>query len=68
MVTIESDDDGDIENIMNDPDAEIVVEDKSVISTNIIRKKEIGDSSSLVSVTHTFLHIFLPKKRMEPIL
>ena len=43
MVTIESDDDGDIENIMNDPDAEIVVEDKSVISTNIIRKKEIGN-------------------------
>ena len=43
MVTIESDDDGDIENIMSDPDVEIVVEDKSVISTNIIRKKEIGD-------------------------
>ena len=68
MVTIESDDDGDIENIMNDPDAEIVVEDKSVISTNIIRKKEIGDWSNLVSVPQTFLHIFLPKTRMEPIL
>ena len=39
----ESDDEGDIENIMNDSDAEIVDEDKSVISTNIIRKKVIGD-------------------------
>ena len=35
----ESDDEGDIENIMNDSDAEIAAEDKSVISTNIIRKK-----------------------------
>ena len=41
--SIESDDEGDIENIMNDSDAEIVDEDKSVISTNIIRKKVIGD-------------------------
>ena len=37
--SIESDDEGDIENIMNDSDAEIAAEDKSVISTNIIRKK-----------------------------
>ena len=41
--SIESDDEGDIENIMNDSDAETVAEDKSVISTNIIRKKVIGD-------------------------
>ena len=41
--SIESDDERDIENIMNDSDAEIVAEDKSVISTNIIRKKVIGD-------------------------
>ena len=41
--SIESDDEGDIENIMNDSDAEIAAEDKSVISTNIIRKKVIGD-------------------------
>ena len=41
--SIESDDEGDIENIMNDSDAEIVAEDKSVVSTNIIRKKVIVD-------------------------
>ena len=39
----ESDDEGDIENIMNDSDAEFAAEDESVISTNIIRKEEIGD-------------------------
>ena len=41
--SIESDDEGDIENIMNDSDTEFVAEDESVISTNIIRKEEIGD-------------------------
>ena len=41
--SIESDDEGDIENIMNASDVEIVAGDKSVISTNIIRKKVIGD-------------------------
>ena len=39
----ESDDEGDIENIMNDSDGEFAAEDESVISTNIIRKEEIGD-------------------------
>ena len=39
----ESDDEGNIENIMNDSDKEFVAEDESVISTNIIRKEEIGD-------------------------
>ena len=39
----ESDDEGDIENIMNNSDAEFAAEDESVISTNIIRKEEIGD-------------------------
>ena len=39
----ESDDEGDIENIMNNSDAEFTAEDESVISTNIIRKEEIGD-------------------------
>ena len=39
----ESDDEGDIGNIMNNSDAEFAAEDESVISTNIIRKEEIGD-------------------------
>ena len=39
----ESDEEGDIENIMNNSDAEFAAEDESVISTNIIRKEEIGD-------------------------
>ena len=39
----ESDDEGDIENIMNNSDAEFAAEDESVISTNINRKEEIGD-------------------------
>ena len=41
----ESDDERDIENIMNDSDTEFVAEYESVISTNIIRKEEIGDRS-----------------------
>ena len=44
-------DEGDIENIMNDSDAEFVAEDESVISTKIIRKEEMGDQSSTVSVS-----------------
>ena len=32
----ESDDQGDIENIVNDSDTEFVAEDESIISTNII--------------------------------
>ena len=34
--SIEGDDQGDIENIMNDSDTEFVAEDESIISTNII--------------------------------
>ena len=45
-----SDNEGDIENIMNDSDTEFVAEDESVISTNIIRKEEISDQSSSLSV------------------
>ena len=55
--SIESDDEGDIENIMNDSDTEFVAEDESVISTSIIRKKEIGDQSSSVSVPEASFHI-----------
>ena len=36
--SIERDDTGNIENIMNDSDTEFVAEDESVISTNLIRK------------------------------
>ena len=49
--SIESDDEGDIENIMNDSDTEFVVEDESVISINIIRKKEIDGQSNCVLVS-----------------
>ena len=55
--SIESDDEGDIENIMNDSDTEIVAEDESVISTNIIRKEEVGDQSSSGSVPEASIHI-----------
>ena len=41
--SIESDDEGDIENIMNHFDTEFVVEDESLTSTNLIRKEEICD-------------------------
>ena len=34
--SIEGDDQGDIENIMNDSDTEFVAKDESIISTNII--------------------------------
>ena len=54
-------DEGEIENIMNDSDTEFVAEDESVISTNIItniiRKEEIGDQSSSVSVPEASTHI-----------
>ena len=55
--SIEIDDEGDIENIMTDSDTEFVTEDESVISTNIIRKEEIGDQSSSVSVPEALIHI-----------
>ena len=41
--SIENNDEGDIENRMNDFDTEFVAEDESVISTNIIRKEETSD-------------------------
>ena len=55
--SIESNDEGDIENIINDSDTEFVPEDESVISTNIIRKEEISDQSSFVSISETSIHI-----------
>ena len=52
-----SNNEGDSKNIMNDSDAEFVAEDESVISTNIIRKEEIGDQSSSVSVPGASIYI-----------
>ena len=64
-------DEGDIGNIMNDSDAEFAAEDESVISTKIIRKEEMGDQSSTVSVSIQISaqsKFFLPKTRMKPII
>ena len=55
--TIETDDEGDTGNKMNDSDAEFVAEDESVISTNIIRKEEFGDQSSSVLVPEASIDI-----------
>ena len=66
--SIESDDEGDIENIKNYPDNEFVAEDESVISTNMVRKEEIGDQSNVVSVPEASIHILSTKTRMKPIL
>ena len=66
--SIESDDEGDLENIINDSDTEFVVEDESVISTNIIRKEEIGDRSSFVSVSQALIHISFTQSEVNRIL
>ena len=63
--SIESDDEGDIENIMNDSDTKFVAEDESVISTNIIRKGEIGDQSNSVSVPEASIHILSTQNKDE---
>ena len=42
---------------MNDSDTEFAAEDKSVISTIIIRKEEICDQSSSESVPEASMHI-----------
>ena len=56
---------GDIENIINDSDTEFLVEDESVISTNIIRKEEISDQSSSVSVAEASMHNFSTENEGE---
>ena len=63
--SIENNNEGDIENIMNDSDTEFVVEDESVISTNIIRKEKIGDQSSSVSVPEASIYILSTQKEDE---
>ena len=55
----------DIENIMNDSDTEFVAEDESVISTNIIRKEEISDQSSSVSVPEASIQILSTQNKDE---
>ena len=60
--SIESDDENDIENIMNDSDTEFVAEDESAISTNIIRKEKNGDQSSSVSFSAASYHILSTQK------
>ena len=61
----ESDDEGDIENIMNDSDIEFLAKDESVISTNIIRKEEISEQSSSASVPEASIYILLTKNEDE---
>ena len=56
--SVENNDDGDIENIMNNFGKEFVAGDDSVISTNIIRKEESRDQSITASVREASLQIF----------
>ena len=63
--SFESNDERDIENIMNDFHTEFVAEDESVISTNIIRKEETGDQSSYLSVPEASIHILSTRKEDE---
>ena len=58
----DNNDEGDIENIMNDSDKEILSEGESAISTSIIKTKAIGDQSSSVSVPEASIDIFSSKK------
>ena len=42
---------------MNDSDTEFVVEDELEISTNMVRKEEIGDQSSSISFSKVSIYI-----------
>ena len=63
--SIDSEDEEDLENMMSGSDTEFVAEDRSVISTNIIRKEEIGDQSSSVSVSEASIHILSTQNEDE---
>ena len=63
--SIESSDEGHIENIMNNSDTEFAAEDESLISTNIIRKEGIGDQSSSVSVPEASIYILPTQNENE---
>ena len=53
--SVENENEGDIENLKNDSDAEFVAEDESVISTYIIRKEKIGDQESVPEASTSIL-------------
>ena len=50
---------------MNDSDTELVAEDESIISTIIIRKEDIRDQSSSVSVPEASIHISSTQNEYE---
>ena len=63
----ESDDQGDIENIMNDSGTEFKAEDESTISNNIIGKKSLVTKVVLYQFQKNQSTFCLSKTRMEPI-
>ena len=63
--SIERDDEGDIENIMNYSDTELLADDESVTFTNIIRKEDISDQSSSTSVPEALIHILSTQNHDE---
>ena len=63
--SIENDDKREIENTMNGSDTELEAEDESLISTNIIRKEEISDQSSFVSVLEASIRILSTQNEDE---
>ena len=66
--SVENNDDGDIEIIMNNFGKEFVAEDDSVISTNIIRKEESRTQVAQHQFERHHSKFFLSKTRMKPIL
>ena len=66
--SVESDDKGDIENIMIDSDTEFVAEDSSVISTNILRKERLMTIVAPYQFQKHQSTFCLPKTKMKPIL
>ena len=66
--SVESDDKGDIGNIMIDSDTEFVAEDSSVISTNMIRKERLLTIVAPYQFQKHESTFCLPKTKMKPIL
>ena len=66
--SVESNDEGHIENIMNDSDTEFAPEDELVISTNIIRKEEVMTEAAPYQFQKHQSTFCLPKTKMKPIL
>ena len=63
--SIESEDKGEIENITSDSDTDFVAEDESVISSDNIRKEEIGDRNSSVWVPDVSINILFAQNEDE---